>query len=194
MLRIISGRARGRHLATLRGKRIRPTSDRIKESIFNLLGHEIEGKVVLDLFAGTGNLGLEALSRGAQKVFFVEKARRAVQVIQKNLRACGLEASSEILLSDAHRAIGVLHRRAERFDVVLMDPPYGSGLVQATLKKLQAYPIHHQESIVVVQHDRRELLPDRPAGWRLLRQRKIGDTVLSILRPTSEPRSLTSVP
>ena len=192
MLRIISGTVRGRRLATQRGESIRPTSDRIKESIFNILGEQIEGEVVLDLFAGTGNLGIEALSRGARKVLFVEKGRRAVSLIQKNLLTCGLEASAEILMSDVHRAIGVLHRRGEVFDVILMDPPYGRGFVALTLKRLQSQRIYHERSILVLQHDRREPLPDPGGAWNLLQQRKIGDTILSILTPVSE-RSFTDM-
>jgi len=186
MLRVIGGALRGRRLTTQRGESIRPTSDRIKESIFNILGAQIEGEVVLDLFAGTGNLGIEALSRGARKVLFVEKERKAVSLIQKNLLMCGLEASAEILMSDVHRAIGVLHRRGELFDVILMDPPYGRGFVALTLRKLQSRRIYHERSILVLQHDRREPLPDPVGEWNLLQQRKIGDTILSILTPKSE--------
>src|SRR4030067_2457017 len=99
-MRIISGTARGRRLCTLRGDALRPTSDRVKESIFNILGGEIEGKVILDLFAGTGNLGIEGLSRGARKAIFVEKGKESLKIIHRNLLQCGLMDKSENISED----------------------------------------------------------------------------------------------
>ena len=159
-MRIISGTSKGRRLVTQRGRALRPTSDRVKESIFNILGREVEGKTVLDLFAGTGNLGIEALSRGAKKTLFVEKGKQALQLIQRNLSQCGMEGRSEILLKDANRAIGILNQRSEVFDLILMDPPYEKGLIQKTLMKLCSQKIYHEESILVIEHDRREPLPE----------------------------------
>ena len=101
-MRIISGKSKGRRLVTPRGQALRPTSDRVKESIFNVLGGEVEGKSVLDLFAGTGSLGIEALSRGAKKVLFVEKGRQAIRLIERNLFQCGLKAQSEIIPKDVN--------------------------------------------------------------------------------------------
>src|SRR3989304_5252365 len=112
-MRIISGTSKGRKLVTLKSPSLRPTSDRVKESIFNILREEIEGGMVLDLFAGTGNLGIEALSRGAKKVIFVEKGRHALGLIQRNLAQFGLEEQSEILPTDANRAIGILNKRGK---------------------------------------------------------------------------------
>ena len=182
-MRIISGTSRGRRLATRRGQTLRPTSDRIKGSIFNSLGDDVAGKHVLDLFAGTGNLGLEALSRGARRVVFVEKGRPAVRLIQKNLSTCGMQMSAEVFTTGASRAIGICHHRGESFDLILMDPPYRQGMVQATLRELEAEPIHHEGSLLVVQHDRREPLPDIMEGWNVIRQRRMGDTVISFLKP-----------
>ena len=139
-MRIISGTSKGRKLVTPRSQSLRPTSDRVKESIFNILQDDIVGKVVLDLFAGTGNLGIEALSRGAKKTIFVEKGRQALRLIQRNLTQFGLEERSEILPKDANRAIGILKQRGESFDLILMDPPYEMGLIQRTLMKLNSYP------------------------------------------------------
>src|SRR5512139_4097079 len=117
-MRIISGTSRGRRLITLKKDILRPTSDRVKESLFNMLGREVEGKIVLDLFAGTGNLGIEALSRGAKRSIFVEKGRHAIRLIQKNLSQCGLEGQSEIIPKDVNRAIGILKQRGESFDLI----------------------------------------------------------------------------
>jgi len=182
-MRIISGTSKGRRLATPKSQNIRPTSDRVKESIFNILGGEVEGKVVLDLFAGTGNLGMEALSRGAKKALFVEKGRQAVKLIQRNLSQFGMNGQSEILPKDVSRAIGILKQRGESFDLILMDPPYEKGLIQKTLMKLYLYKIYHEDSILVIEHDRREPIPKMLEGWTLIRQRRIGDTMISFLTP-----------
>jgi len=185
-MRIISGTSKGRKLVTPKSQFLRPTSDRVKESIFNILREEMEGKVVLDLFAGTGNLGIEALSRGAKKAIFVEKGRQALRLIQRNLNQFGLEERSEIIPKDAIRAIGILKQRGESFDLILMDPPYEKGLIQRTLMKLNSYPVYQKDSILVIEHDRREPLPHIMNGWNLIRERRIGDTVISFLTPQGE--------
>jgi 16S rRNA (guanine966-N2)-methyltransferase len=184
-MRIISGNSKGKRLKAPKGQTLRPTSDRVKESIFNILGREIKGKTVLDLFAGTGNLGIEALSRGAARAVFIEKGRQAIRVIEKNLSQCGMWARSEIIQKDVHRAIGVLEQRGDCFDLVFMDPPYERGLVGPTLKKLQSHRIYHEGSVVVIEHDRREPLPDLREPWTLTLQRRIGDTLLSFMSPES---------
>jgi 16S rRNA (guanine(966)-N(2))-methyltransferase RsmD len=185
-MRIISGTSKGRKLVTPKSQSLRPTSDRVKESIFNILRLEMEGKVVLDLFAGTGNLGIEALSRGAKKAIFVERGRQAIRLIQRNLSRLGLEEYSEIVPRDANRAIGILKQRGESFDVILMDPPYEKGLIQKTLMKLRSHPIYNKDSILVIEHNKREPLPVTLPGWNLIRQRQIGDTVITFLTPRED--------
>jgi len=181
-MRIISGTSRGRRLTTPKGHALRPTSDRVKESIFNILGAEVEEKVVLDLFAGTGNLGIEALSRGAKKAVFVEKAREALRMIQKNLLQCGFSGQAEIIPKEVNRAIGILETRKESFDLILMDPPYEKGWVQRTLVKLNHHNIYHEGSVLVIEHGRREPLPQKTGRWAVIKERMIGDTVISILQ------------
>ena len=187
-MRIISGTSRGRKLVTPRDQSLRPTSDRVKESIFDILQDDLQGKVVLDLFAGTGNLGIEALSRGARRAIFVEKGRQALRLIQRNLTQVGFEERSEILPKDVSRAIGILKQRGECFDLIMMDPPYERGLIQNTLMKLNYNPIYHSDSILVIEHNRREPLPHVLDGWNLVRQRRIGDTMISILTPRKGDR------
>jgi 16S rRNA (guanine(966)-N(2))-methyltransferase RsmD len=187
-MRIITGRSKGRRLVRPKGQGIRPTSDRVKESLFNILRMEMEGKVILDLFAGTGNLGIEALSRGAEKTIFVEKKEQAIRLIQKNLAQFGLEERSEVLPKDTNRAIGILKQRGESFDLILMDPPYERGWIQRTLRKLNSHPIYHEDSVLVIEHTRREPLPQPLEGWSLIRQRQIGDTLISFLMPRRNSR------
>ncbi len=185
-MRIIRGTSRGKKLRTLRSQAIRPTSDRVKESIFNILGEEIDGKHVLDLFAGTGNLGIEALSRGATRTVFVEKEKLAVDLIKKNLSHCGFDDGFHIITGEVERAIRHLHRKGEVFDLIFMDPPYRRGLVQKTLGILQAHPLHHEGSILVIEHDRRETLSESTEGWTLARKRQFGDTVVSFIAPSGK--------
>lgn len=175
-------------MGTPRDQSLRPTSDRVKESIFNILQDQVEGRIVLDLFAGTGNLGIEALSRGAKSAVFVEKGRQALRLIERNLTQLGLGRRSEILPKDVRRAIGILKQRGERFDLIVMDPPYQRGLIQSTLMKLNSHQIYHRSSILVIEHNRREPLPHDLDGWNLIRQRQIGDTVISFLTPCGEDR------
>jgi 16S rRNA (guanine966-N2)-methyltransferase len=187
-MRIISGASKGRKLRMLPGRSVRPTSDRVKESIFNILGEEVKGKVVLDLFAGTGNLGIEALSRGAAKVVFVEEGRQAFRLIGRNLLETGMTARSEVLLKEVTRAIGILAKRNEFFDLILMDPPYREGWIKKTLDRLTRTPIYHEGSVLVIEHDRREPLPEGVKGWEVFKQRRLGDTIVSFLLPRkSEP-------
>jgi 16S rRNA (guanine(966)-N(2))-methyltransferase RsmD len=191
-MRIISGTSRGRKLVTPRNRSLRPTSDRVKESIFNILREEIEGSLVLDLFSGTGNLGIEALSRGARKVVFVEKAKHALGVIQRNLAGFGLADRSEVLPIDVNRAIGILKQRGKTFNLIFMDPPYEKGLIVKTLQKLSSHPIYHRDSILIIEHHRRELLRPVPYGWNLIRQRQMGETVISFLTPQEDDVSSTA--
>ncbi len=154
--------------------------------MFNILGFEIEGKTVLDLFAGTGNLGIEALSRGAERAVFVEKDREAVKLIEKNLSLCKMADRSEVLHKEAEQAVAYLNRRGERFGLILMDPPYEKGLIQRTLNQLEADKIYDEDSILMIEHVRREPLPNLSRVWNLIRERKIGDTVVSFLRPMGD--------
>jgi len=186
-MRIISGTSGGKKLRPLRGQSIRPTSDRVKESIFNILGEEVDGKHVLDLFAGTGNLGIESLSRGATRAVFVEKEKSAIDLIKKNLSHCGFDDRGHVITGEVERAIRHLHRKGEVFDFIFMDPPYRRGLVQKTLGILQAQPLHHEDSILVIEHDRREPLSESMEEWALLRKRLFGDTVVSFISPSGKP-------
>ena len=126
-MRILTGRAKGRKLIPAKTRGIRPTRDKVKESIFSMIKGHVEAAMVLDLFAGTGNLGLEALSQGAKKAIFVEKDRTCLRALMKNRDLCGFRDRAEIISLDAEVALKLLRRRAEKFDLVFIDPPYGSG-------------------------------------------------------------------
>ncbi len=132
-MRIIAGNARGKKLRTLEGDAVRPTSDRVKEALFNILQFRIEGRTFLDLFAGSGQIGLEAFSRGAERAVLVDSSRRAVSVIEENVSAVKAEAAAKVVNADSTMYI---KHPADKFDVAFIDPPYRQGLIQSVLRCL----------------------------------------------------------
>src|ERR671925_144199 len=130
MVRVIAGSAKGRRLATSPTLALRPTADRVREALFNILGVRIEGAAILDLFAGSGAVGLEALSRGARQAMFVEVHEPACRLIEKNLWLCGLYAQATVWCDDAPKVLTVLKRRGRTFDLIFLDPPYRSTLAE----------------------------------------------------------------
>src|SRR4030067_866016 len=147
-MRVISGTARGRRLASFRGDKIRPTADKVKGSIFNIIasnfGH-LDNMMVLDLFSGTGNLGIEALSRGAAKAVFIDENPKSVAILKKNIDICGFAGRSEIIISTVEAGIRILSKKGYRFNLVFLDPPYGKGLVTKTLNDLANDTILEEE-------------------------------------------------
>ncbi len=181
MLRVIAGAARGRRLRTLPGQHTRPTSDRVKEALFNILGRAVQGARVLDLYAGTGNLGIEALSRGARSAVFVDAHRGCQRLIAANLAALGWAGRARVMGMDARDAIRLLGREGRRFHIVFVDPPYERGLVQPTLAALAAEGLLTPGGIVVVEHSPREEPEPVPPGLEVRDRRRYGATALSFL-------------
>lgn len=180
MIRVLAGEAKGRGLKVLRGQEIRPTSAKVGAALFNILGDRIPGSVFLDLFAGFGSVGIEALSQGARRAVFVEQRSRAVALIQENLNRCGFFERGELLKGDVFQALSRLQRRKECFDFIFLDPPYEKGLVEKTLSLLAQPPqLIERAGEVIVQHSLREV----PMPAYGLLQRKVrksyGDTQLS---------------
>ena len=180
-MRIISGRFGGRDLGSVPDG-VRPTSDRVRESLFSVLG-SVEGLRVLDLFAGTGALGLEAISRGAERVVFVDLSRKVIRGLRKRLGVLGLDEPGEvrILAGDAKKAIGRLRKEGEeRFDLVFLDAPYEKGDRVGTLTALFSAEILFEHARVVVEGPKRHPLPPLP-GVHVLAERDYGDTKLTWL-------------
>lgn len=186
-MRVIAGTARGTRLGALKGANIRPTLDRVKESFFNKVGQTLEGVVFLDLFAGTGSMGIEALSRGAKKVVFVENDQRAQSLIYNNLDKChfGLgETDSKnknwvLLKSSALRALQILQEREDRFDIVYVDPPFADGLYKGCLDALACSDLLADSSLVVAEHHHKNDLQENYDKLALKSERKFGDSCLS---------------
>lgn len=180
-MRIISGEFRSRRLTFPRTKKTRPMTDRARESIFNILGKSVAEATVLDLFAGSGSLGLEALSRGASHATFVEKGPWARKSIRENLRQLGLEKRGRVLSMDIFQALRWLQKRGEKFSVIFLDPPYNKGVVRRALNWLEVSDIVSPFSQIVVHHSRQEKLPDSLEGLNVVRERHIGQACLSFL-------------
>lgn len=179
-MRVISGRFRGRSLKAPRGERTtRPTSDRVREACFSMLG-DIDGTVVLDLFAGTGALGIEALSRGAERAVFVERDAAALRALRANLDALGLsDREVEVRAGDALRALRAAREAGETYDLVFVDPPYSrAGALEGELQTLLP-GLLAREARVVVESDRRAPLR---LALAVERERGYGDTVITIHR------------
>ena len=176
-MRVVTGSARGMRLKTLEGLQTRPTSDRVKEALFNILQFEIEGRRVLDLFAGSGQLGIEALSRGAAYAVFIDKNPQAVQIIKDNLRHTGLAENTQVVCQDS---LSFLDRVSDVFDVVMIDPPYASGIYGTALSKVA--PHVRQGGAVTCECDAKEQLPETVGTLVLERAYRYGKTAIWLYR------------
>jgi len=152
LLRVISGKLKGKKLFSIKGLSLRPTSDRVREAIFDILQGSIDGSKVLDLFAGTGAMGIEALSRGAVFAVFVESSHDSLRALQRNLAESHLQGVAEVLSREVQSGIRFLARRGEKFDLIFLDPPYGKGLTRMTIEALAESPIAGPETLIVAEH------------------------------------------
>ncbi len=190
-MHIIAGSFKGRRLAPIKG-RIRPTAAKVREAIFSILGEAVAGARVLDLFAGTGALGIEALSRGAREVVFVEDHPEALKVLRRNLEGLCLGARSMVLPVPVATALKRLAPRGERFSLAFLDPPYGGGLAAGSLASLAATQLLLPRGWVVAEHSRRESLPESCGDLRQVMTRRYGDTQVAFYQAdTSETQELS---
>lgn len=184
-MRVIGGGLKGTRLNPLKGRALRPTLDRVRESLFNIVGGGIEGARVLDLFAGTGAVGIEALSRGAQRVVFVESNPRVRDLLQNNLQKCRLMepdadmAGWTLLATTARQAIDRLARQGEVFDWVYVDPPFDANLYTETLTALAESGLLAPEAEVVAEHFHKTALAENYVRLKKHETRRTGDTCLS---------------
>lgn len=176
-MRVIAGALKGRRLDAPDWPGLRPTSDRLRETLFNVLAPRIRDARVLDGYAGTGAVGIEALSRGASHVTFIEQDGRAQALIERNLGRCGVEDRYAIIRAGFTDAVGRLH---EPFDVLFLDPPYGAADLAAALAG--AAPLVGPEALLVIEHAKRDAAPEAVAGVGRIRQIVQGDSVLSFFR------------
>ena len=176
-MRVITGTARGRKLQTLPGLDVRPTTDQAKEAIFNTIQFEVEGALFLDLFAGSGQMGIEALSRGARFCVFVDSSRQAQDVIRENLASTGFAKQARLSAMDS---FGYLTTAAEQFDIAFLDPPYNQGLIPKALPLL--VPKMTPGGVILCEHQKGEELPETAGNFRIHRTYRYGKIMVTAYR------------
>lgn len=173
-MRIISGQFRGRKLKTLEGMNTRPTADRVKESLFNILNTKVYDAKVLDLFAGSGSLGLEALSRGAEYCVFVDSSKEAINIVKENVTLCKVQENSKIINKDYLEVIKTINNK---FDIIFVDPPYSKGIEIVVLENVK--DILTEDGIIIIETDQTDIPPEEINGLVKYDARKYGRTIIS---------------
>ena len=178
-MRVIAGKAKGRQLKTPDGMLTRPTADRVKEALFSIIQFDIPGARVLDLFGGTGQLGIEALSRGAKRAVFVDEREDACRLIRENLRRTRLESDAQVVRSDY---LSYLSRCRETFDLIFLDPPYAEVFLENSLNKITEIDILQSGGIIVAERPLGKELPWEFSGFTRSKDYKYGKTLLTLYR------------
>ncbi|WNR46602.1 16S rRNA (guanine(966)-N(2))-methyltransferase RsmD [Paenibacillus roseipurpureus] len=189
-MRVISGTAKGRSLKAVPGTSTRPTTDKVKEAIFSMIGPYFDGGQVLDLFAGTGGLGIEALSRGMDKAIFIDIEKKSIDTIQHNVQVAGLKDQVEIYRTDATRALKVLAKRAEQFQLVFLDPPYRMKGIAELISTMEEQALVDEQAVVVVEHDAKDVLDETIGGFLKQRRADYGDTAVTIYKRELDTASI----
>jgi 16S rRNA (guanine966-N2)-methyltransferase len=179
-MRVVSGSCKGRSLKAVPGSTTRPTTDKVKEAIFNMIGPYFENGLGLDLFAGSGGLGIEALSRGLEKVIFVDRDPKAFQIIKENLTSCDLIDQSEVYRNDAERALKAILKRELKFDFIFLDPPYKKQQLIKLLESFNKENLLNDEGIIVCEHASDVVLPDSVGSLYLIKKEQYGIIGISI--------------
>ena len=174
-MRVITGTARGRRLETPNGEDVRPTTDVVKESVFSIIQFSVEGRSFLDAFAGSGQMGIEAISRGAKRAVFIDSSRRSLEIIRRNIKICGFEDKSEVLANDTLR---FLSSSTDKFDIVFLDPPYRTGLLQDALHKTPN--VMRDTGYIICEHPIEEELPERVSFFKIRKSYRYGKIMITI--------------
>jgi len=177
-MRITGGSGRGTKLRVPAGDRVRPTSDKVKQALFNILGEQVSGAVFLDLYAGTGGIGIEALSRGASRAVLVDDSRKSLHVIRKNVEQTGFSHAAQIIASKAESYV---RKAAERFNIVFVDPPYTQEL-KPLLELIAGSELLEPDAVVVAEHFKKQPSPETAGRLSLYREAPYGDTVLAFYK------------
>lgn len=176
-MRVIAGEYKGRRLETPPDHSVRPTTDKVKEALFSILMENIWGSRVLDLFSGTGNLGIEALSRGAGSCVFADSARDSIRLIKSNIAHCGAQEKAKVIPGDFKKTLMSLD---EPFDIILLDPPYGKGFLAPAFELIRQQGLLAENGVIVAEHRKEEELPEELHGFHKVKERKYGIIKLSI--------------
>lgn len=180
-MRIISGDLKGKKLFSLQGNLTRPTADRVRESIFNIFASKISNADVLDLFAGTGAFGIEALSRGATSAVLIDLSLDAIKIIQRNITSCKMENRTNIIKWDIVKNLNCLYAKKPVYDLVFMDPPYNQNAIKPALENLAKSRSLKKDASVIIEHSRLETIPGDLRDFNLTDHRKYGKTYVSFL-------------
>ncbi len=178
-MRIIAGDYKGRRLIAPQDYSVRPTTDKVKEAMFSMLQMRIDGATVLDLFAGTGNLGLEAPSRGADRCIFCDAKKSSIDLGKENIAMCRAGEYSEVIWGDWMKALSRISGQ-EKMDIILLDPPYAKGLLPDVLAKIKELDILAEDGIIVCEHYKQTELADDESGFQKLKSKHYGKVVLSL--------------
>jgi len=181
-LRIIGGELKGKKLYTKPGTLIRPTADRLRESIFNILSYRVKAAIVLDLFAGTGAFGIEALSRGAESAVFIDNNKTALSVVERNVQSCAVDNRSQIIRWNIVKNLNCIKPIGSTFDLVFMDPPYNKGLIKPSLVNLHDSGSLGKEACIIVEHTPFEPVIGACKQFELVDQRKYGKKLISFMK------------
>ena len=176
-MRVITGEARGRKLVTLEGEDVRPTTDRVKEGMFNIIQFDVEGANVLDLFAGSGQLGIEALSRGAKHCTFIDSANRSIEVVKQNLKSVGFEKRASVFCGDSKMYIGL---SKDKFDIAIIDPPYNKNIIDAVLPSVVEKMTDY--GVIICETALDEVLPQSAGEFSIHREYRYGKIKLTVYR------------
>ncbi|MCQ6279776.1 16S rRNA (guanine(966)-N(2))-methyltransferase RsmD [Bacillus sp. EB600] len=179
-MRVVSGTCKGRALRAVPGNTTRPTTDKVKEAIFNMIGPYFDGGMALDLFAGSGGLGIEAVSRGLDKAIFIDRDHKAIQTIRENISTCQLEEKTEVYRNDADRALKALMKREISFDFIFLDPPYKQRQLVSLMEKMDQHMLVHNGSMIVCEHSHEVVLPSSIGGLTQIKHEKYGIIAITI--------------
>jgi 16S rRNA (guanine966-N2)-methyltransferase len=179
-VRVIAGTAKGRRLKAVPGIGTRPTTDKVKEAIFSMIGPYFDGGLGLDLFAGTGGLGIEALSRGMNRVIFIDMDKTSIQVIEDNLTTLGFKEQAEVYRNDAQRALKLLANRRLKFDLIFLDPPYRMKQADEILLQMQEMEMLQDQAVVLVEHDAEHYYADEIGQFHVRKRTAYGETAITI--------------
>ena len=181
-MRVISGKVRGLKLNAPKNQDVRPTTDRVKENLFNMISSYIMDSNILDLFAGTGSLGIECLSRGAKNCVFVDISKESIAIVKSNIKKARVENESLVLNLDFKDAVSRLQSQKNKFDVIFMDPPYYKEMFVDALEKIDNANLLDEDGIIVVEHDTKDILPDKVNRLEKTKDKKYGNTTLTFYK------------
>lgn len=179
-MRVIAGKSKGKRLVAPKSMHTRPTTDKVKEAIFSMIGYIDEEDKALDLFSGTGGMGIEFLSRNAKEVVFIDNNAESIRCIRENVSGCKLDSQSRIYKQEVAKAIKILHLNHEKFSFIFLDPPYEKALVKEVLDLLKEMPILTDEGIIIAEHEKQLVIEDDEC-FEVTKRKEYGDIAVSFL-------------